>query len=218
MSAAASAPAARGDGPPEPAGVLRPLADAERAAFLAAHPHWADVQPLTPAQQGLYVHWLLARDKRAYVDQLVYELDGELDPAAFAAAWNAVVARHPALRAGFLRSALSQPVQVVARALAVPVELLDLTALDAAAQDGAWREHCRREVDTGFDLTRPPLMRLLLARLAPGRHRLAWTHHHLLLDGWSLALVLDELLARLAGRAPDDAPAVTDEALRAHLA
>lgn len=201
---------------------LRPLDPALRARFLGAHPQWSDVQPLTPSQQGLFVHWLLARDKRVYVDQLGYELDGELDARAFIAAWQAVVDRHPALRAGFLRSALSQPVQVTARSAPLPWTVLDLSALEDGAQADAWQAHCARAVDDGFDLAAPPLMRLTLARLGPRRHALAWTHHHLLLDGWSIAGVLREVLALHA--AGGDAvraclPAVIDDTLyREHLA
>jgi amino acid adenylation domain-containing protein len=194
---------------------LRPLDEALRRRFLAAQPAWADVQPLTPPQQGLLVHWLLARDKRAYVDQLCYALDGALHAPAFRAAWQAVVDRHPALRAGFLRSALPQPVQVTARSAPLPWTELDLSALDAAGQAAAWQAHCAREVDAGFDLACPPLMRLTLARLGADRHALAWTHHHLLLDGWSVAGVLREVLAvHAAGGdvAQADLPALTTDA------
>lgn len=174
---------------------LRPLPETERKAFLAARPEWIDVQALTPPQQGLFVHWLLARDKRAYIDQLCYQVEGDLDPAAFAAAWQAVVDRHAPLRAGFLRSALSQPVQATARQAPVPLATMDLAPLAEPARAAAWQARCRHEVDVGFDLGRPPLMRLLLARVGPRRHWLAWTHHHLLLDGWSIAAVLQDVLA-----------------------
>lgn len=229
-AAGAAAPAAidPADPPPHDADAapgipppLLPLAADERAAFLAAHTQWADVQPLRPAQQGLLLHWLLARDKRCYVDQLGYALDGELELPAFAAAWQVVVDRHPALRAGFLRSALAQPVQVTAREALVDLPLLDLSALDADAQAQAWAARCRAEVDAGFDLARPPLMRLVLARLGARRHLLAWTHHHLLLDGWSIALVWREVLAlhaaALAGVPPALPPVCDDAACRALL-
>lgn len=199
---------------------LRPLPEAERMAFLAARPDWADVQPLTPPQQGLFVHWLLARDKRAYIDQLCYQVGGDLDPAAFAAAWQAVVDRHAPLRAGFLRSALSQPVQVTARRAQVPMAAVDLEPLDEQARTVNWQARCAQEIDAGFDLSRPPLMRLLLARVGEGRHWLAWTHHHLLLDGWSIATVLHDVLALCAPGAGCSAlPAIVDhEAYRHHLA
>lgn len=203
---------------------VQSLAETTRASFLAAHPAWADVRALTPAQQSLLVHWLLARDKRCYVDQLGYRLEGELDPDAFKAAWQATIDRHAALRAGFLRSALAQPVQVTAHTAAVELAFLDLGALDAEAQAKAWAARCRAEIDAGFDLAAPPLMRLVLARLSPRRHLLAWTHHHLLLDGWSIAIVLQDVLALHAaaqepGRAAAALPPVVDDAAyHRHLA
>jgi amino acid adenylation domain-containing protein len=208
------------DGTTDAPRALRPLAEADRAGFLARAPQWADVQPLTPPQQALFVHWLLARDKRAYVDQLCFQVDGYLQPATFAAAWQAVVDRHAPLRAGFLRSALSQPVQVTARQAAVPLATLDLQPLDEAARAATWQARCAQEVDAGFDLSRPPLMRLVLARVGPHRHWLAWTHHHLLLDGWSIATVLHDVLALCTpGARPDALPPPVDyTGYRQHLA
>ncbi len=208
-------PAARPDAAATPR-ALRSLPDSERTALLARAPEWVDAQPLTPSQQGLFLHWLLARDKSAYIDQLCFELDGALDVDAFTAAWQTAVDRHAPLRAAFLRSALSQPVQVTARLAPIPLAQVDLQALDPTAQQQAWHEHCAREVDAGIDVARAPLMRLLLARLGPQRHLLAWTHHHLLLDGWSVTTVLHEVLALQAG-ARLTAP-VSDQAWRAHLA
>lgn len=198
---------------------MRPLPDATRTAFLASAPVWTDVQPLTPPQQGLFIHWLLARDKRAYIDQLCYQVDGDLDPAVFAAAWQAVVDRHAPLRAGFLRSALAQPVQVTARHAVVPWTLVDLEVLDPPSRTTAWQARCTQEVEAGFDLGRPPLMRLLLARTGPRRHWLAWTHHHLLLDGWSIATVLQDVLALCTpGARPEALPApANDTEYRDHL-
>jgi len=215
-----TAPATEGLGTLPPAAdtprALRALPPTERASFLDRTPQWVDAQPLTPSQQGLLLHWLLARDKSAYIDQLCFELDGPLDAGAFAAAWQAVVDRQRPLRAAFLRSALAQPVQVTARSARVTLAQVDLGALDAAAQQQAWQAHCTREVEAGIDIAQAPLMRLLLARLGPQRHALAWTHHHLLLDGWSIATVLREVLALYEGAAIP--PQVDDEPWRAHLA
>src|SRR3546814_6476094 len=47
--------------------------------------------------------------------------------------------------------------------------------------------------DQAFDIKKPPLMRLALVRLAPARHCIVWTRHHLTVDGWSLGIILDEV-------------------------
>jgi hypothetical protein len=173
---------------------MRPLPSEECATFLAAAPEFEVVQALTPPQKGIFVHWLLVRDKSAYVDQYVYALEGDLDMMAFEQAWNHVVRRHPALRTAFLRSALSQPAQAVKRDAAVSIDTLDLSTIDEPARATLWRARLAAEVARGIDLAKPPLMRFLLARCGVQRHLLAWTHHHLVLDGWSMSQVLGEVL------------------------
>lgn len=202
---AGGAPASDGAAPAaDPA--LPPLAAAEAAAFLAREPGFEAVWPQTPPQQALYLHWLLARDKSAYVDRCDYDLHGPLDPVAFQRAWQLVVVRHPALRTAFLRNALRQPVQAVRRTLQVAVEQIDLVGLAPAARDQALQAIGAAEVARGFDLAQPPLLRLVLVRLGPLHHRLLWSHHHIVLDGWSLALVLDEVLQAHAALAQGTEP------------
>jgi hypothetical protein len=88
----------------------------------------------------------------------------------------------------------------------VDVELVDHSALDGVERQQRLDALLRQQLELGFDLAQPPLMRLVLVRTAPRLHRLVWTHHHIVLDGWSLSLVLDEVLkshaALRAARAP----------------
>jgi amino acid adenylation domain-containing protein len=203
LAATAAGPPARSAPALHP---LLPLDEAAREAFLATQPQYEDVQPLAPPQQGIFLHGLLTRDKTAYIDQYQYLIEGDLDHDAFEGAWNHLLARHASLRTAFLRKGFSRPVQAVFRQAQVDVELVDHSGLDAAAQQQRLDALLRQQLELGFDLTRPPLMRLVLVRTAPRLHRLVWTHHHIVLDGWSLSLVLDEVLkshaAIRAARAP----------------
>jgi len=117
------------------------------------------------------------------------------------------VARHTVLRTGFAARPGGAPVQIVHRRVEIPCALLDWSALPPAEQEARSRAWTREDRARPFDLARPPLMRLALARLGEGRHRFFWSHHHLLMDGWCLPLVLDEVLAGYAafhaGREPD---------------
>ena len=185
----------------------------ELGLLLAAEPDAAaveDILPLSPLQQRLRVHAQQAPESTAYIEQMSLVLTGPLDRAAFQRAWQRVVDRHPALRTAFAARPDGEPVQIVRRQLAMPCESLDWSRLSPAQQEesaGAWTAADRARP---FDLLRPPLMRLALARLADGRHRFFWSHHHLLMDGWCLPLVLDEVLAGYAafraGRDPELPP------------
>lgn len=175
-----------------------PLAAAQRRDFLQAHPELEDVRPLDPPQMGIYLHGLMASDKTAYVDQYGTDLHGPLDPDALARAWQHVVDRHPALRTAYLRRPFNQPVQAVHRQLPIDLRRMDLQAMDPAAQRAALGDALTADRSGGFDLACPPLMRLTLARLADERHRLVWTHHHIVVDGWSMTLVLQDVLTAYA--------------------
>ncbi|MEO3827715.1 amino acid adenylation domain-containing protein [Actinomadura sp. B10D3] len=160
----------------------------------AAHPGLVDLLPLAPMQEGLLSHALITeREVDVYTAQLRFDLDGPLDAAALRRAAGAVLARHANLRAAFRYDGLPRPVQVLCGEMAPPWTDVDLTALgEAAAADEALRlageERARR-----FDMARPPLLRFLLLKLAPGRHRLVLTIHHILWDGWSTPVLLEEL-------------------------
>ncbi|WP_019906455.1 non-ribosomal peptide synthetase [Methylobacterium sp. 77] len=154
-----------------------------------------DVYPLTPTQGGILFHALAAPESGLYVNQLGVTLRG-LDPERFAAAWRAAVARHPILRTSVLWTGdLDAPLQCVHASADLPVTCLDLSdAVDADLDTIAQAERAR-----GFDLSRPPLMRLLIVALGQDRHQLIWTCHHLLLDGWSNARLISEVLRHYAG-------------------
>jgi amino acid adenylation domain-containing protein/non-ribosomal peptide synthase protein (TIGR01720 family) len=158
----------------------------------------ADLYPLSPMQSGMLFHSLAEPGDTTYVTQLRVDIDG-VDVARFRAAWQACVERHEVLRTGFVTT-VDRPLQWVARHVQLDVQVRDLRhvgdvepALDelAAAQR------------TGFDLAKPPLMRLVLARISERRHHFIWSCHHLLLDGWSTSHLLGQVLRLYAGDAVD---------------
>jgi amino acid adenylation domain-containing protein/non-ribosomal peptide synthase protein (TIGR01720 family) len=169
-----------------------------------------DLYPLTGMQQGMLFDRLYAGHGDTHFQQFTCELIGELDAGALEAAWQAVVARHPALRTAFHWERLEQPVQVVRRRVRLPVVCHDWSDCDAGEAARRQEELLSADRRRGFDLASAPLMRLHLVRLSPAMHRLVWSRDHLLLDGWSVQQVIREVLAAydaLAhGRAPDLAP------------
>ncbi|MFD4530457.1 condensation domain-containing protein, partial [Streptomyces sp. NPDC058470] len=168
---------------------------------LAANvPGFVEVLPLTPLQEGLLFHALYDEQTRdVYVEQMILGLNGALHVRALRASWDAMLGRHAVLRAGFHRlPGMEQPVQVIARRAVLPWREEDLSGLDRdAAQAEAERleneERARR-----FDLEEPPLIRVLLLKLGEDRHRMVITLHHIVMDGWSLPVLVRELWAAYA--------------------
>jgi len=175
-----------------------------------------DLYELTPLQQGMLFHGRYggeagSAEAEAYFNQFSTRLDGPLDPALFAAAWRRVLARHPILRTSFHWRKLDKPLQVVEKAVELPVAEFDWSDRTPEEQRAELATFLAADRRRGFDLERAPLLRLTLHRLGPDCHQLTWSFHHLLLDGWSVPRVLGEVFAcyrALArGAEPDLAPA-----------
>ncbi|WSG61650.1 amino acid adenylation domain-containing protein [Nocardia sp. NBC_01730] len=161
------------------------------------YPALSDVWPLTPLQQGLLFHALVAEESvDAYLVQLVLELRGQVDPKRLRRAGQMLLNRHANLRAAFVTEA--GPVQVVCEDLDAPWSELDLSGLDAGARNGEWDRLMATDRTTRFDPARAPLLRWMLVTMGPEHYRLVLTNHHLLLDGWSTPLLVKELLVLYA--------------------
>ncbi|MFI5543009.1 condensation domain-containing protein, partial [Streptomyces sp. NPDC051815] len=203
------------------AGLRQELAPVETVRRWAEH--WGDlsaVWPLTPMQEGMLFRTLATDGARrsgadaqgVYVEQLTAVLDGDLDPDRFARAWQAAVDRHAVLRGVPVWEDVPAPVLVVPARVELPVTVLDLRAADGGGDpERVLADHVERDRRAGFDLRTGPLVRLTLARLAPDRWAFVWTHHHVLLDGWSLPILLQDVLTHYReegdGRQPGFEPA-----------
>jgi hypothetical protein len=131
----------------------------------------------------------------AYFNQLTCVLEGALDLVAFQEAWRVVTARHPALRTSFHWKDLECPVQVVHLRAEIPWFVEDWSARSADERERRWVKQAEEDRRRPFDVSTPPLMRCALSRIGHDTYRFRWSQHHLLLDGWSSAIVLDDVLA-----------------------
>ncbi|WP_229210568.1 non-ribosomal peptide synthetase, partial [Duganella sp. CF517] len=154
-----------------------------------------DLYPLSPMQAGMLFHSVFDPSGTAYVNQLRLDLE-DLNVARFTGAWRTMMERHEVLRTGFLQGEV--PLQWVARSVELPIDEQDWSGREDAS--AALDALARAERERGFDLAAPPLMRLTLVRCDARRHHLIWTRHHLLLDGWSSARLVAELLSCYAGQ------------------
>ncbi|WND83122.1 non-ribosomal peptide synthase/polyketide synthase [Lysobacter capsici] len=155
-----------------------------------------DILPLTPLQHGFLFHALYDdKVQDSYVVQMTFVLDGALDPAALRAAADALLRRHASLRAAFVHHKTKEPVQVIQRDLRAPWREMDLLSLAPEQRQAALEQAIADDAQERFDLTRAPLLRFVLIRESAARHYLIFNSHHILLDGWSTPIVLQELFA-----------------------
>ncbi|MGA5063937.1 amino acid adenylation domain-containing protein [Streptomyces exfoliatus] len=176
-----------------------------------------DVLPVAPLQEGLLFHSVYdRRTLDVYVGQLAFRLDGEVDQDALRTAAAALLTRHTSLRTGFHQRESGQWVQAVARSVELPWRFHDLRdahggsadagSADAGSAQRRLEELAAAERTERFDLTRPPLVRFLLARTAPEQYQFVITTHHTIVDGWSIPILLRELLALYGGAPLPPAP------------
>ncbi|MEN0136224.1 MAG: amino acid adenylation domain-containing protein, partial [Rhodococcus sp. (in: high G+C Gram-positive bacteria)] len=158
-------------------------------------PALRDVWSLSPLQSGLLFHASLAADSMdVYTAQLRIDFEGVVDAERLRAAAAGLLARHANLRTAFVYDD-GVPAQIVLDAVEVPWREIDLTDTDTDTELVRLLDEDR---SARFDLARPPLLRLTLFRTAPNCFVLSITNHHIVLDGWSIPLLVRELLVRYA--------------------
>ena len=169
----------------------------------------ADVLPLTPLQQGLLFHANTAQGDGddVYAVQFDITITGPLEPLRLRDAVHAVVTRHPNVVAHFYAQP-DEPVQVIPADPAVPWRYVDLSGggIDVGEQI---QRLCAAERAAVCDLADQPPFRVALVRITAERHRLVLTNHHIVLDGWSMPILLHEIIRQLLRAATARAHAVS---------
>ncbi|MBV7697295.1 non-ribosomal peptide synthetase [Streptomyces sp. TRM70350] len=182
--------------PPAPLGGLELTPEeTERVETAAGGLPVTDIWPLSPLQEGMYFHATYDTGDAldVYLSQETLDFDHRVDADRLRAACRTLLDRNAGLRAGFLSDGLPRPVQFVVDGAEIPLVVEDLSALPADEQRTRTAELLAADRRRRFDLSAPPLARLLLIRLGDGRDRLVVTHHLILWDGWSAWLFLEEL-------------------------
>uniref|UniRef100_UPI000B0B1E83 non-ribosomal peptide synthetase n=1 Tax=Pseudomonas sp. BIOMIG1BD TaxID=1758731 RepID=UPI000B0B1E83 len=148
---------------------------------------------LSYAQRRMWFLWQLDPESGAYNLPGAVRLKGELDRGALEQAFAHLIARHETLRTLFKRHADDRLEQVVADS-PLPLEYQDLSATDAAFREQAVAAEAQRQSLLPFDLGQGPLLRIKLLKLADQDHVLLLTLHHIVSDGWSMNVLIDEFI------------------------
>lgn len=202
-----------------PPGELEALVEAEGGSAQVE-----DIFPLANSQEGMLLYLLVHEGLpgalaeplgggpgRVFFNQLHCDLQGPLDEAVFRRVWQSMVDRHGALRTLIRWRGLSNPMQVVRAEAELPWQEEDWSHLDGAAQQDELRSFLANDRSRPFSLDQEPLLRVALLRLEPQRTRFVLSYHHLVLDGWSVSLLLKEAFslyeAQIGGSDPILEPA-----------
>lgn len=154
-----------------------------------------NVYPLSPLQEGIYYHWLMAPESPVYFDQLSYTVKGKIDIPKLGESYGLLVARHAILRTFFTQEFGDKALQVVAKEVTNNFEFKDCTTVDnfdAEALKVADRAK-------GFNLQAGSQMRLTVLGLGDDNYEFIWSFHHILMDGWCVGILVGEFFQLYQG-------------------
>jgi len=150
------------------------------------------VYPLSSLQEGMLFHHML--DEWAYFGRYYLDVHGSLDVSVLEMSLNEILDRHEALRTGFIYEKVSRPFQIVFKKRHARIETHDFSLLDDITLNSRLTSLYDRESLNPFNLRSDVLMRLNVIKLGPNNYQIYITSHHIVMDGWSVANLLKELL------------------------
>ncbi len=154
----------------------------------------AEALPLSFAQQRLWFLNQMEPDSPFYNMPVALRMTGRLQLEVLKHVFNEIVRRHEALRTTFT-SADGQPFQIITPELRIDIGVEDLSQLPTTEREAEARRLTGIEAQLPFDLSRGPLLRVKLLRLAEDEQVLLMTMHHIVSDGWSMRVLVNEMSA-----------------------
>ena len=150
------------------------------------------IYPLSPVQHAMFIHTSMARGTGVYFERECWALRGNLNVPILRQSWQKVIDRHPVLRS-LVWERGNDPVQVVLEQVDAPWETLDWRKLDEIQVQERLSAFLVSDLKKDFDMAKAPLMRFALIHISEDTFYFVWSWHHLLLDGWSVALIVNEV-------------------------
>lgn len=166
------------------------------------------IYPLTPMQQGMLFH-TIHNNSGEYFEITSCTIKGDLQVDAFEKAINRLVDRHTALRSSFVWKKVERMQQIVHKNVTIPLHFEDWTTFSEQEQKEKFDTALRNERENGFNLSKPPLLRFAVFKLEKDTHKFYWCFNHILCDGWSTPIVLNEVMTAynvIVNNSPDDLP------------
>ncbi|MDI6563111.1 MULTISPECIES: plipastatin non-ribosomal peptide synthetase PpsC [Bacillus] len=157
-------------------------------------PEIQDIYPLSFMQEGMLFHSLYDEQSRAYFEQASFTINGQLDLERFQKSMDAVFDRYDIFRTAFIYKNVAKPRQVVLKQRHCPVHVEDISHLNEKDKEHCTEAFKEQDKSKGFDLQTDVLMRISILKWAPDHYVCIWSHHHILMDGWCLGIVIKDFL------------------------
>jgi len=158
----------------------------------------AKVYPLTPLQEGMLFHAVKDKEAGAYYLQLFATIQGDLDLSLFTRSLEKLVENHDVLRTVFLHENLQRPRQIVFKERKISLHRENISQMSEEEQTAYVHAYARRTQELPFDLSKDVLMRAAIFETGKDTYRFVWAFHHIIVDGWSLGILVQKLLGYYA--------------------
>lgn len=152
--------------------------------------------PMSPMQQAMLIQSQRNPQGGGYVVQFSCDLIGDLDETALQSAWQGTLEHHESLRGAAFTTHDDDLITVILSDVTLPWQQFDWASVPQSEQETKWVALLAQDRAAGFDETEPPMMRWTVIRLEDRRWRMLWSQHHVASDGWSLPIILSEVLDR----------------------
>ncbi|MCZ8519473.1 non-ribosomal peptide synthetase [Paenibacillus caseinilyticus] len=152
-----------------------------------------NIYGLTPLQEGMLFHTQWGSGAGDYIQQMVLTFRGELDREAWLASYQRVIDKHDVLRTVFKTTGVEKPLQIVLKQRKASIRWETLYGLEGEEQQAVLRRFREQERTEGFQPTKETPFRITVFAMEPACSTICITFHHVLLDGWSLAILLQDM-------------------------
>lgn len=154
-----------------------------------------DIYPITPTQEKILFYSLYYKGRGIYYECFAFDIEGSFNIELFQKSFNMIIERYGILRTVFTYKKIDRPVQIVIKGRKGKVHFEDLTLLDEAKRVFNIEEFKKKEKKRGFDIDREILTRIAVFKTTPESYKVLWSFHHILMDGWGVAIVVRNLLS-----------------------
>jgi len=158
-----------------------------------------DIYSLSPMQQGMLFHYLADEKSSIYFEQLSIRIVGDIDPRLLEQAFTILTRRHDILRTVFVYKSSEKPRQVVLKHRDAPVYFEDISHLEEEKKAACIEQLKNKDREKGFNLSADVLLRYTVIKVSDTLYELLWSFHHIIMDGWSNAILIKEWLSLYQG-------------------
>jgi len=150
-----------------------------------------NIYPLTPVQEGMLYHSIL-EDNTSYLQQVSFKLQGQLDADIFIKSIDCVIRTYESFRTVFNYKNTERWIQVILKDRTPDISLQDLSSCKPENIQACLKKIKEDERRKGFDITKDNLSRFILVKESEEAYYVIWTFHHIILDGWSLGILIND--------------------------